>query len=68
MMPHLSYLLSLNAFGLNSPRTMAQIMQNEIDSEIGLEFLKFILDQIIQKSLYQANLFDLLSIMVFSDK
>ena len=62
----LNYLLSLHQWDLDSPALISEILKPHRNSEFGMKFFNFILDQIVQRNLFNAPLFNFLS--VFADK
>ena len=61
----LNYLLSLHQWDLDSPALISEILKPHRNSDFGMRFFKFILDQIVQRNLFNAPLFNFLS--VFAD-
>ena len=67
LLPHLNYLLSLNHSEINTPKLISLVLTQARNSSYGYNFLHYLLDRIVTNSLYNAQLFNLLSIMAAAD-
>lgn len=61
LMTYVNYLLSLNQWDLDSPALISEIMKSRMNSTIGSQFYKFIVEKITLRSLYNAHLFNFLA-------
>ena len=65
---YIAFFFSFNQFGLNTNLAVSQIMLIYWEGELGMDLLKFMLDNIVNKGLFQANLFDLLNSLASTNR